>query len=94
MNEEQVNFHRQEGFWLKAATWTFGLWALMLPITGKLVIDSIKEVAEEQKTMAREFVLYREMNERRLAIIEERQSVVIQRLNSVDAHHKEEDKRR
>lgn len=94
MDEEQANFRRQEGFWLKAATWTFGLWALMLPITGKLVIDSIKEVADEQKAMTKEFILYREMNERRIAILEERQSVVIRRLDYVDSHHQEEAKKK
>lgn len=88
MDQEERDFRQKEGFWLKAATWTFGLWALMLPITGKLVIDSIRDVADEQKNTTSEFIKYREIQEKRMTIVEERQNVIMRRLEQIDTDHR------
>lgn len=86
--DNDAAFHRQEGFWLKAASWTFGLWALMIPVTGKMVLDGQKDLVIEQKALMQEFIKYREMDERRMAIFEERQGVIIQKINQIETDHR------
>lgn len=87
-SDNDAAFHRQEGFWLKAASWTFGLWALMIPVTGKMVLDGQKDLVIEQKALMQEFIKYREMDERRMAIFEERQGVLIQKTQQIEADHR------
>lgn len=82
MVEEKAS--AREDFWLRAATWTFGLWAILLPITGKMVVDKIDDIAESQQVYVEEFVKYRELMERRLTILEERQSSILRKVEKID----------
>lgn len=87
---------RREDFWLKAATWTFGLWALMLPITAGLIVSRISEVVDSIRIQAIEhdefhdsFITHREQTESRLARFEERQNNVLRRLDDLERVVKE-----
>lgn len=80
---------QEKHFWMKVATWTFGLWALMIPITGKMLIDGQRDLVNEQKALMVEFVKYREIDERRMAIFEERQTVIMKRIETIDFDHRE-----
>jgi hypothetical protein len=72
-------FHQREGFWLKAASWTFGLWALMIPITGKMILDGQKDIREAQTIMADRFQAYREVDQTAMAILKDRQDTILLR---------------
>ena len=75
-------------FWQKAATWTFGIWAAMMPVTAVLVVNLMNDLAREQKNAAAAMVEYRQVMERRMLIVEERQNVV---MRTVERHGNELD---
>lgn len=74
---------------MKAATWTFGLWALLLPISAGIVITQINSIAASQVKIAAEFVAYREMMERRITILEERQLAIVRQQNEINEDHRQ-----
>lgn len=71
-------------FWMRVAAISFGLWSLVLPISAKLVTDRISEIAVSQRQQAAEVVAYRELMERRVLLLEERQADVRARLLRVE----------
>ena len=73
-----------EGFWIKAAGWTFGLWALMLPLSAKMIIDSVSNEQRAREQMEMEFVKYREDVIRSITSMSERQRMVLDRLDKID----------
>lgn len=75
---------------MKAATWTFGLWALLLPLSAGLIINKVDEMADSQSLIAEQFVAYREMMEKRVTILEERQIAIIKKLEQIDGDHRQE----
>jgi hypothetical protein len=82
-----------EGFWIKAAGWTFGLWALMLPLSAKMIIDSVSEEQRARQAMEVEFVKYREDVIRSMTSMAERQRIVLERLEKIDKRLEQLDER-
>ena len=72
-------FHQREGFWLKAASWTFSLWALMIPITGKMILDGQKDIREAEVVLADRFQAYREIDQTSMAVLKDRQDSILLR---------------
>lgn len=89
VDEEVAVTTQREKFWLKAATWTFGLWALMLPITAKLILDGQKDLASGQKELADRFQAYRELDQTSMALLKDRQDAVIERQRTIMKELKE-----
>ena len=71
-------------FWMRVASITFGLWALVLPISAGIIVNRVDDIAIEQKRMADATVQWREIVERRLILLEERQADVRHRLREVE----------
>lgn len=79
-------------FWQRIAAVSFGLWSLMIPL-GIWVLSSsfgaaIKTSAEgtaENAVFRKNFELYVLIMEKRMTIVEERQSVVLRSLSELDA---------
>lgn len=69
-------------FWQKVAAFTFGLWAIMLPVAAGLVIASVTRFADR-------FDAYVLAMERRVTLLEERQARVLKILEEHnDSIHK------
>ena len=75
----------QREFWNKAAAVAFGLWALMVPLAASWIRDAVMKAAEENMQFRREFAEYSRLIERRITIVEERQTVVMKTLLELDA---------
>lgn len=70
MPQEEQMLSKSE-FWQKAAAFTFGLWAIMLPIAAGLVISSVGRFTDR-------FDAYVLAMEKRVTLLEERQARVLQ----------------
>lgn len=64
-------------FWQKVAAFTFGLWAIMLPLAAGLIISSVSRFSDR-------FDAYILAMERRVTLLEERQSRVLKVLEDQD----------
>jgi hypothetical protein len=78
-------------FWMRIAAWAFGLWSLMIPV-GVMMLKasfdkssaSISKLADEHGAFVNRFEAYVLNMERRVTIIEERQSRVLKALEDMD----------
>jgi hypothetical protein len=64
-------------FWMKIAGACFALWALMIPIGIAMVRSTFSDVAQANMTLASTLTEYKLLTERRITLLEERQSAVI-----------------
>lgn len=80
MNEEEK---ARENFWLKAASWTFGLWTLMIPITGKMILNGQEKQQVSLDTLMVQFQAYREIDQTAMAVIKDRQDANIERVKQL-----------
>ena len=78
-------------FWQRIAAFSFGLWSLMIPVgiwmignTFERAMKSSVEQASELIVFNRRFEAYVLQMERRLVIVEERQSRLISSLSSIE----------
>jgi len=71
-------------FWMKVAGVTFGLWAMAIPLAAMWLRDAIHESAIAHATLAREFRDHLLANSTALALIQERQNVLLLRLQRLD----------
>ena len=83
--EEEQRARVHEGFWLKAASWTLGLWALMIPITGKMILDGQDRMQKAQEDLAMKFQAYREIDQTSMAVLKDRQDQNIERVKQLAA---------
>lgn len=74
-------------FWMKAASWTFGLWAIGVPLTGALIVDAVKGVQREQHELNDKFVDWREQMEKKYAVVDERQGVLMKKMEMIETDH-------
>ena len=65
-------------FWQKVASVTFGIWAIMLPLAAAMVIGSVSKFTDK-------FDQYVLVMEKRVTLLEERQSRVLRILEDQDA---------
>jgi hypothetical protein len=86
MGEEEAE--KRADFWLKISGITFGLWSLAIPVGVYIVKDSVNDVVQAQKVFNSQFSEYVLGMERRVTLIEERQSVVITKLRMIEEDHR------
>ena len=65
-------------YWLKTAAAVFAAWSLMLPITASMVQRSVDRIIAQQDNFQARFESYVLATERRLTLVEDRQSRVLQ----------------
>ena len=70
-------------FWQALAGIAFSLWAVLVPLSAKWVVDSLQKMAEAQITFAQEAAKRNELLEGRIARIEERQQFVLQEFRQI-----------
>jgi hypothetical protein len=87
-NGNDNNGHRA-AFWMKVASWTFGLWAVGVPLTGAFIADAVKTVQKEQHELQARYDEWTKEMEARHAIIEERQSVLMRKMEMIEVDHHE-----
>jgi hypothetical protein len=71
-------------WWLKAASLCFGLWSLMVPISAKVIVDRLEVISTEQAEANQRLNTFILANERRITLLEERQSYVLRVLERAD----------
>jgi hypothetical protein len=72
-------------FWMKVAGVAFGLWAVMIPLGVLMLTSSVDKVISTQTSFTVEFREYVLAMERRVTLLEERQSQVIKILQDYKA---------
>jgi hypothetical protein len=80
--EHEVSLKRSE-FWMRAAAVSFGLWALLIPIGISMLRESATAIASQQREFLSRFDTYVLQVERRMIVLEERQS---RNLEAVSKH--------
>lgn len=78
-------------FWMRVAGASFALWAFMIPIAIAMLRGSFQDattesarIATQNATFIAEFKQYVLLSERRLTLLEERQSMVLRRLDQIE----------
>ena len=71
-------------FWSRAAAFSFGLWALALPLAANWMAGAVTKAIESNDKFRVEFSEYVRVAERRLIILEERQAAVLKLLSTLD----------
>jgi len=84
MSEEQEAHTR---FWQALAGIAFSLWAVLVPISAKWVVDSLKEMSAAQMVFAQEAARRNELTEGRISRIEERQTFIMRELQRLALEH-------
>lgn len=79
--------NKRSEFWMKVAAWAFGLWSIMIPIGVTMVSNAVERIVSQQAQFQTEFKEYVLQMERRVTIIEERQSSVLRRLDTINSEH-------
>jgi hypothetical protein len=92
-NEESTAVHEarvHENFWLKAASFCFGLWALMIPLGVKMILDrqadqQVTQIATAARldALVEQFRAYRELDQTQMALVKDRQDAVIERQKAI-----------
>jgi hypothetical protein len=59
-------------FWYRVAAWTFGLWAIMIPIGVAIIRNAISTTTTTQEKFLSDFHAYVLHMERRVTVLEER----------------------
>jgi hypothetical protein len=83
---ENGNGHRAH-FWMKVASWTFGLWAIGVPLTAAFIVDAVNTVKDEQRQLDKEFDDWTRKMESRHALIDERQSLLMRKMDMIENDH-------
>ena len=73
--------------WQGIAGLAFGLWALLVPISAKWVVDSLERMTTVQVAASAEQARRNELLEGRITRIEERQTFVFQTLSRMQEEH-------
>lgn len=82
IEEHEISLKRSE-FWMRAAALSFGLWALMIPIGISMLRESASAIASQQHEFLSRFEAYALQVEKRMTVLEERQS---RNLEAVSKH--------
>ena len=72
-------------FWMRAASVSFSLWAIVVAVVGWVVQSSVADAVRENKEARNAFTEYVRLMERRVTIIEERQSAVLHSIRDMDS---------
>jgi len=78
---------RRTAHWQSIAGVAFALWALLVPVSAKWVVDSLERMSETQEIAAREASRQREVIEGRLTRLEERQMFITRSLERLEQEH-------
>ena len=81
--EDDVSEKRSD-FWMKVAGVSFALWSLAIPIGVLFIKDSVNSVVIQQRDFNERFNNYIFSMERRVTLLEERQTLVIKKLADID----------
>ena len=74
----------KQEFWARIAGVSFALWAGVVGIVGWVVQSSVADAVRENKESRTAFTEYVRLMERRVTIVEERQSAVLQSIRDYD----------
>ena len=79
-------------FWSKAAAWSFGLWSLVVLLAANWIASAVVRSIEANEKFRAEFQEYVKLTERRMILLEERQSIVLKWIASDEARERRLDK--
>lgn len=82
-----IQAEQRTDFWMKVAAITFGLWSIAIPIGVAMMRTSIQEVVSSQERFQQQFTNYVLTMERRVTLLEERQTIVMKKLERIDDLH-------
>jgi hypothetical protein len=71
-------------FWMRVAGVSFTLWAGVVAIVGWVVQSSVQDAVRENKEARNAFTEYVRLMERRVTIVEERQSAALHSIRDMD----------
>ena len=73
-------------FWQSLAGIGFSLWAVLVPISAKWVVDSLQQMSAAQSEYAKAAAVRNEQMEGRIVRIEERQQFIMKQIIDLQTH--------
>jgi hypothetical protein len=74
-------------FWMKIASWTFGLWAIGVPLTAAFITATVRDMQREQRALQEKFIEFKEKEASQYAVLSERQGVLMRQVEIISKDH-------